>query len=83
MNINKEFACVKHKCVMPCNCYGRSLMALEQAADALAKAAKISTAVSVSHDSGREETRPVEVWEKEFLDLKEALDAYEKVRNAQ
>lgn len=38
MNINKEFACVKHKCVMPCNCYGRSLMALEQAADALATA---------------------------------------------
>jgi len=51
-----------------------------EAADALAKAAKISTAVSVSHDNSREETRTVEVWEKEFLDLKEALAAYEKVR---
>jgi hypothetical protein len=71
VNINKEFACVKHKVVMPCNCYGRDLMALEEAAYALAKAAKNSH-TCLTYEDGE----PTD----ECKQFHNALAAYEKVR---
>lgn len=37
-----------------------------------------ATAHHVSHENSRQETRTVEIWEKEFLDLKEALAPFDE-----